>query len=280
MKRFNLSIPYSIVSAILVLALGVFGHVYAAESGGHTSGGHTSGGHSGGSHGGGHSGGSSGGHDSGHDHDTGDDHGGRGSGGKGRHRYGRTGGHGHSHDVARDVAYGVETRIFRGGRPVWAQEGLPEVELGRLNVGRAPAFVLIRAEGKALDEYTEAMANLYNLSAEEAAALLEANYRNIARIDSPVQNLAMYRDVMVYGETQLPGVTPVSTYDLAAIFLGSASDKNIPVSEDTVIAINRILGLVEMSEQDVATLAGKAETVRASILVGHGDVTHEEPTTH
>jgi hypothetical protein len=277
MKRFKISIPYTITSAILALSLGVFGQVYAAESGGHTSGGHTSGGH-----GGGHSGGgSSGGHDSGHDHDTGDDdHGGRGSGGKGRNRYGRTGGHGHSHDVARDVAYSVETRIFRGGRPVWAQEGIPEVELGRLNVGRAPAFVLARAEGKALEEYTDAMANLYNLSAEQAAALLESNYSNIARIDSPVQNLAMYRDVMVYGETQLPGVAPASTVDLAAIFLGSASDKNIPVSEDTVIAINRILGLVEMSEQDIATLAGKAETVRASILVGHGDVTHEEPTGH
>jgi hypothetical protein len=276
MKRFKFSIPYSIASAIFALSLGVFGHVHAAETGGHTSGGHTSGGHGGG----GSSGGHGGGHDSGHDHDTGDDHGGRGSGGKGRARHGRTGGHGHSHDVARDVAYGVETRIFRGGRPVWAQEGIPEVELGRLNVGRAPAFVLIRAEGKALEEYTDAMTNLYNLSAEEAAALLEANYSNIARIDSPVQNLAMYRDVMVYGETQLPGVTPTSTYDLAAIFLGSASDKNIPVSEDTVIAINRILGLVEMDEQDVTTLAGKAETVRASILVGHGDVTHEEPTTH
>jgi hypothetical protein len=277
MKRFKISIPYTITSAILALSLGVFGQVYAAESGGHTSGGHTSGGH-----GGGHSGGgSSGGHDSGHDHDTGDDdHGGRGSGGKGRNRYGRTGGHGHSHDVARDVSYSIETRIFRGGRPVWAQEGIPEVELGRLNVGRAPAFVLSRAEGKALEEYTDAMANLYNLSAEQAAALLESNYANIARIDSPVQNLAMYRDVLVYGETQLPGVAPASTVDLAAIFLGSASDKNIPVSEDTVIAINRILGLVEMSEQDIATLAGKAETVRASILVGHGDVTHEEPTGH
>ncbi len=280
MKRFKLSIPYSITSAILALSLGVFGQVYAAESGGHTSGGHTSGGHSSGGHGGGSSGGHGGGHDSGHDHDTGDDHGGRGSGGKGRSRYGRTGGHGHSHDVARDVSYSVETRIFRGGRPVWAQEGIPEVELGRLNVGRAPAFVLSRAEGKALEEYTDAMANLYNLSAEQAAVLLESNYRGVARIDSPVQNLAMYREVMVYGETQLPGVAPASTYDLAAIFLGSASDKNIPVSDDTVIAINRILGLVEMSEQDIATLAGKAETVRASILVGHGDVTHEEPTTH
>lgn len=239
-----------------------------AQESGH-SGGHTGGGHSGG----GHSGGRGGGHDSGHG-DDGDDHGGghtpgpKGYGSHGTHR----GGHGN--DVARGGGKAVEYRIFRGRRPVWAQEGIPEVELGRLNVSRAPGHVLARAEGEALATYSEAMAALYNLDADQAAALLETSFRDVSRYDSPLQNLALYKDMMTFGDTRLkeidPTVAPASQLDLAAIFLGSASDKTIPISEDTVIALNRILGLVELSPEDRNTLATKAETVREAILAGHG----------
>ena len=256
-----------ITTIILIAGLGCLNTASGAESGGH------SGGHSGGSggHSGGHSGG--GGHDSGHDDGGDEGHSGGHSGKGGRGGRGGRGGPGHNHDTAGDVSHVVESRIFRGRRPVWAQEGIPEVELGRLNVGRAPSFVLTRAENKALEEFTQAMADLYKLSAEDAATLLKTNYDTLVRIHSPVQNLALYKDVMVFEQTQLPGVTPNSTFDLAAIFLGSASDKNIPVSENSVIAINRILGLVEMDQQDIATLANKAETVRSSILIGHGTET-------
>lgn len=254
------SVMHLAASALLFFTLSLFNAVLAQ----HDSGGHT-GGHSGGR------GGSAGGHDdTTHDHAEGDEGGSEGHGGRG-YRGGGRGGHGHSHDVAGDVSDSVENRVLRGRRPVWAQEGIPEVELGRLNVGRAPSFVLARAEDKALEEFTDVMSELYNLTAEQAASLIRENYEGVVRIHSPVQNLAMYRDVMIFGQTQLPGVIPASTFDLAAIFLGSASDKNIPVTEDTIIAINRILGLVEMSEQDVATLAGKAESVRVAILAGHGE---------
>lgn len=240
---------------------------------------HGSDGHTGGGHTGGRGGGHDGGHDSGHDEGGGHDDGHTGHTG-GPKRYGSYGGHGHSHDVARDISRSLENRVLRGGRPVWAQEGIPEVELGRLNVGRAPRFVLTRAEDKALEEFNSTMAALYNLSAEEAAALLQTQYDETGRIHSPVQNLALYRDVMVFGKSQLPDVTPASTYDLAAIFLGSASDKNIPITNDTIVAINRILGLVEMSPGDVTTLATKAETVRIAILAGHDQASHTEPTPH
>jgi hypothetical protein len=269
----NVSRCFGVLLVFVTLA---FAHpALAVHGGGGHSGGHSSGGHSGGP-----GGTQGGGHDSGHDdgHDTGTDgHSGH-TGGPRRH--GSYGGHGHSHDVARDIGRSVENRIFRGGRPVWAQEGIPEVELGRLNVGRAPRFVLIRAEDKALEEYNPTMSALYNLSAEDAAALLQAQYDETGRIHSPVQNLALYRDVMVFGESQLPGVAPASTYDLAAIFLGSASDKNIPISNDTIVAINRILGLVEMSPEDITTLATKAEAVRIAILAGHDQTSHLEPTQH
>jgi hypothetical protein len=59
----------------------------------------------------------------------------------------------------------------RGKRPVWAQEGLPEVELGRLNAARAPDHVLTRALG-------------------EAHTALAADPQ--AGVHSPPQNLALY----------------------------------------------------------------------------------------
>jgi hypothetical protein len=59
-----------------------------------------------------------------------------------------------------------------------------------------------------------------------------------------------------------------------AIIPGSAADKTMPITENTVIALDRILGLVDLNDADRATLAGKADTVRAAILAGHGETTH------
>ena len=268
MLRTNKTLLHTIILVFSLSLAGLTSTALAAESGGSHTGGHGSGGA--GSHGGG--------HDSGHEdggHEEGSGHTG------GPKRYGSYSGHGPDRDIGRDVGRSVEDRIFNsGGPPVWAREGIPEVELGRLNVGRAPGFVLARAEDKALDEYNQNMAALYDLSAEQAAALLQNNYDESERIHSPVQNLALYKDVMIFGKTQLPGVNPVSTYDLAAIFLGSASDKNIPITNDTIIAINRILGLIDMNESDITTLATKAEAVRASILIGHDSATHTETQPH
>jgi hypothetical protein len=143
--------------------------------------------------------------------------------------------------------------------------------LGRLNVGRAPGHVLARAEQEALAHHNKDMVELYNLSAEQAAELLKTQFPEVERFDSPLQNLALYRDIMTFGVTQLPNVDPASRLDLAAIFLGSASDKSVPISEETVSAVNTILGLVEMEAEERSTLAAKAEIVREAILSGHGD---------
>ena len=228
-----------------------------AEEGGHSS--HT-GGHGGGGagRGGGHS---EGGH-SGHDDDGHEGHSG-GQKGKGR-------GRSDSHDAVRGGKT-VEDRVLRGGGKPWAREGIPEIELGRLNVARAPGHVLARAEQEALAGHNEAMTMLYSLSAEQAATLLETRFSEIERYDSPLQNLALYKDVMTFGVTQLPNVKPASQLDLAAIFLGSAADKTVPVSEKTVAAVNIILGRMEMEADDQATLANKAEVIREAILAGHGD---------
>lgn len=237
------------------------GKALAAEEGGHT------GGHSGGPPPG--KGPGSGGHGEEEDGEHGDDHGGghSGSGGDGAGGGGYRGGR----DGEGEHVPGSTGGRSGGGRPAWAREGIPEVELGRLNVSRAPAHVFARALEEALSEYDAAMAAFYSQDADAAAAQLAADYQNVLRIDSPLQNLSLYKELLSSGASPLPGVTPASLLDMAAIFLGTASDKAIPVSNDTVTAVNTILGLAPLSAADTQTLAAKAETVRSGIATGHGE---------
>ncbi len=176
-----------------------------------------------------------------------------------------------------------------GGRPVWAKEGIPEIELGRLSVARAPANVLdhaftevttnwatigptvmtLTAEGQ--PTLTMTVAQLYSLPATEFARVVQTYYDTISRVNSPLENLSLLKNVSSTGTTVLTGVAPASAIDLAAIFLGSASDKTIPVSVDTVTAINTILQLPTLTPEQTADLAAKADAVRAAINSGHGE---------
>lgn len=172
-----------------------------------------------------------------------------------------------------------------GGRPVWASEGIPEVELGRLNVARAPAGVLNHALGEVTSNWPNTsravitlnngeqmtVAELYSRPAGEFARIVQNNYRAIVRIDSPLENLGLLKDLVSNQKTALAGVTPASQTDLAAIFLGSASDKTMPITADTVTALYAILGLPGLSAEQTATLANEADAVRSGINTGHGE---------
>jgi len=167
-----------------------------------------------------------------------------------------------------------------GGKPVWAQEGIPEVELGRLNVARSPGHVLSQALSEAISGINS-NDTLYTGTFDAAnEAILDGT---AVRIDSPLENLALYKELLVDGQIVLnDGGTPDDTSDdtvlsssmsnleLAAIFLGGASDKTVEVTDDTVTAVNTILG-VSMSDEDVSTLADLADQVRANILTEHGE---------
>lgn len=117
-----------------------------------------------------------------------------------------------------------------GTRPPWAQEGIPHVELGRLNVARAPAHVLDRS-------LTEAYTTNLDKNGDN---VLDAD-ADLAVIDSPIANLALYLEAL-NGERQVDGTWTLLE---AASFLGKASDKYIPVSAETVGAINVILGVAD-----------------------------------
>jgi hypothetical protein len=219
------------------------------DDGGHEDGGHEDGGHEDGGHedgGGGHGGGGSGGHDG--------DSGGSGSGG---YQYGGGGsGQGSGGQQA-------------GGGPVWSKEGIPEVELGRLNVIRSPDRVLERALAEALASLNGDMVAFYSLPFDTIIMKLSTEFGSVSFIDSPLQNLALFDDLLG-GSSVLASVgISNSTTDLLAVFLGTASDKEIPISAATVEAVTKILGY-DLNDAQLATLAQKAETVRIAILAGHG----------
>ncbi|MEQ9041986.1 MAG: hypothetical protein RIE24_26995 [Silicimonas sp.] len=159
-----------------------------------------------------------------------------------------------------------------GGRPIWAQEGIPEIELGRLSVARSPEQVLDRALAEANATLTPSMVSFYNQSLDAMIADLSLNWDTITIYDSPLQNLALFQDVLEDGDVILSGVDDGDPEKLLAVFLGVASDKVLPISEETVIAVTTILvkDLGTMIAIDPAAVAADAEAIRIAVLAGHG----------
>ena len=155
-----------------------------------------------------------------------------------------------------------------GGKPVWAQEGIPEVELGRLNVARSPKKVLDKALVEAIATVTPDIAAFYNLSLEDAIAKLSLEWDTVTLYDSPLQSLALLKDVLADGSISVPGISN-DPDTLMAMLLGVASDKTVPISTNTVLAITTILGY-PMTVREASALATDAEAVRIAVLAGHG----------
>ncbi len=156
-----------------------------------------------------------------------------------------------------------------GGKPVWAQEGIPEVELGRLSVARSPDRVLARALDEAAAALSDDVVAFYNLSLEDAIYTLSTSFDDVTFIDSPLQNLALLQDLLEGGTTLSDAGVTSSTGTLAAVLLGTASDKTVAISTDTVIAVTTILG-TPLTEESAESIATAAEAVRVAILAGHG----------
>ncbi|HEY9090096.1 hypothetical protein [Parasphingorhabdus sp.] len=135
-----------------------------------------------------------------------------------------------------------------------------EVELGRLNVGRAPASVL--------DRRAEEVVTMLNSASEvtlDAAGRLMLTVDGVTKtIDSPLENLAIYVALMttgtIPGVTDLPGtqfdhlIDGVLTADdlsSAVSFLAGASDKASALTNDEVAYINSFLGLNTVQQGNV-----------------------------
>ena len=185
------------------------------------------------------------------------------------------GGPGADFDLKGPQAGGPSSSGSGGGKPAWAQEGIPEVELGRLSVARSPDQVLDRALAEAVATVTPDMLSFYNQMLPEIIADLSLNWDNISLDDSPLQNLALFQDLLEDRDSSVDGLndSDTETDKLLAVFLGVASDKTVPISEDTVTAMLVILGsdddLYQPDDATVSQLALDAEAVRIATLAGH-----------
>ena len=173
----------------------------------------------------------------------------------------------------------------QGGKPVWAQEGLPknadgsEVELGRLNVARAP--------GKLLDkQLVEALAGVVDIVAGDTPSIYEASTlaeaitlikADALRVDSPLANLALLKDflsdgvldgnyVTTDGTTNMVLDPAMSDADFVSILLGSAADKTVAITSGTVGSMEVIL---KLDLGDDAAVATTSDAVREAILFAH-----------
>jgi hypothetical protein len=120
------------------------------------------------------------------------------------------------------------------------------------------------------------LATLADVIAAIKSGVLPGTTTPIVRIDSPLQNLGLYKDLLTDGKlisatgTVFSGL---SNTDLLAIFLGGASDKaGAAVSPDTVTNLNIIFGLTDrMTADQVTAVAAGAAAVQAAILEAHGE---------
>jgi len=160
----------------------------------------------------------------------------------------------------------------QGGRPAWAGGTIPEdVELGRLNVARAPGHVLDRALAEALATMDPTLYTWYLYPTLQSVIDAILN-QTAVRVDSPLQNLALYKDMLTDG--MIGDGTKIEVYEdnllvLAAIFVGGASDKTVPVTVDTVNALNTIMGVTLPSYVTAEQVAAAADQVRLAIVEVH-----------
>jgi hypothetical protein len=135
-----------------------------------------------------------------------------------------------------------------------------EVELGRLNIGRAPASVL--------DRRADEVITLLNAATDltvDAAGRLVLSIGGVAQtIDSPLENLAIY--VALLTEGTIPGVDdlPGTAYDLmvdgqytvedlqaSVSFLAAATDKTGVFTSDEIAYIDAFLDINTATSGDV-----------------------------
>lgn len=159
-----------------------------------------------------------------------------------------------------------------------------EVELGRLNVGRAPASVLDRRA----DEVITLLNQATDLSVDAAGRLVLTVDGEEKTIDSPLENLAIYVALMtdgtIPGVTDLPGTEydflvdgVLTAEDLAASvsFLAAATDKTGVFTPDEIAYIDAFLAINTVTEGNVTYSVVDYSSFTYDRSDTYGDVTVE-----
>ncbi len=134
-----------------------------------------------------------------------------------------------------------------------------EVDFGRINEARSPPEVMERQ----LDDVVVTLSTADCLTLDPAGRMVASQVNDttldnlLKTVDSPLQNLAIYRQLMLtgyLGDAANPIVLPGGVLDTAARGIGAASDKTGEVNVDLVAYLNQIMGL---SDPATPTILGK-----------------------
>lgn len=129
--------------------------------------------------------------------------------------------------------------------------------------------MLDRALAEAVKLLTPEAVAYYNLSVNDAISQLTPDWDGTTMVDSPLQNLALVRDILKGGTAmQEAGVTNNSG-TLLAMLIAAASDKNLAISTETVVALTTIFG-VPLTGASAESIAKAADAIRVAIAIGHG----------
>jgi hypothetical protein len=129
-----------------------------------------------------------------------------------------------------------------------------EVDFGRASVARSPASVIDHALAEALDKLTAS--DVVSVSTDTAGRITITTADGTSTIDSPLENLALYIDLVKgldSGSATVAALTPydLATLDTAASLLAGVADKTGDIGIDFVMYENLIAG-VEVDFTDFA----------------------------
>lgn len=181
-----------------------------------------------------------------------------------------TGEHGTIYVVQPLDANGNLVPLDEEGKPI--DESLPvEVELGRLNVGRAPTSVLVKRASEAITNLDAAT----SISLDPAGRLTYTTADGeVKTIDSPLENLALFVKLMTDGSIGLDttkwnattlgdlaylndGTFTTADFSRAASLLAAASDKAGVLTKDEVVYMTTFLSLPGTLDDNDPTTAIK-----------------------
>ena len=118
-----------------------------------------------------------------------------------------------------------------------------EVDFGRINEARSPEDVFLSQLEDVVTKLAIADSRSLDPAGRLVASTCPAQEVTTSTVDSPLQNLAIYRQLILEGTigTDLPEGADI--LDTAARGLGAASDKSGGVNVDMVAYLNQIMGL-------------------------------------
>ena len=125
-----------------------------------------------------------------------------------------------------------------------------EVDFGRTSVIRSPLSVIEQSLGEVVTKLATAQCTTLDPAGRLVNTSLIDGIVFSATIDSPLENLAIYRQLMLkgyLGADANPIVLPYEVLNMAARGLGAAADKTGKVTVDQVVYSNEIMGLTDES---------------------------------